>query len=53
MSTSKWRKSSALKFFELFCSGVIACFEAEYSRRPTIDDLRRLLIEGEERRFMV
>jgi hypothetical protein len=49
MSTSKWRKSSALKFLELFCSGVIACFEAEYSRRPTMDELRRLLIKGRKK----
>jgi hypothetical protein len=43
------RKSSALKCLEHFCRGVISCFGEEYSRRPTIDDLRRLLGKGEER----
>jgi hypothetical protein len=30
--------------------GVISCFDEEYNRRPTIDDLRHLFAK-EERRF--
>lgn len=28
--------------------GVISCFREEYCRRPTVDDLRRVLAKGEE-----
>jgi hypothetical protein len=27
---------------------VISCFREEYCRRPTVDDLRRVLAKGEE-----
>jgi hypothetical protein len=31
--------------------GVISCFSEEYSRHPTINDIRQLLAKGEERVF--
>jgi hypothetical protein len=41
-------KSSPLNYLEYFYKGVISCFGEEYSCCHTIDDLRRLLVKGEE-----
>lgn len=50
LSISKWGKFH-LECLKLICRGVISCFGEEYSRCPTVDDLRRLLAKGEERGF--
>lgn len=48
MIVSKWGKRTILECLEYFCLGDISCFGEQYSRRPTIDDLRLFLAKGEE-----
>lgn len=47
----KMEKSSILECLEHFCTGVILCFCEKYSCCHTINDIRHLLVTGEERRF--
>ncbi|XP_020262746.1 uncharacterized protein LOC109838734 [Asparagus officinalis] len=44
-------ETTALECTRNFCDGVIALFEDEYSRRPNVEDLQRLLQVGQERGF--
>lgn len=45
---SEWEKDRS----EHLCRDVILCFGKNYSRQPTINDLRRLLTKGEESGFL-
>jgi hypothetical protein len=44
----KLGKSTALKYLEYYCAGVIDCFGAEFLRRPTVVDTQCLLTKVEE-----
>jgi hypothetical protein len=46
------RKGSILECLEHLCRDVILCFGENYSRQPTVNDLRRLLTKGEEGGFL-
>ena len=47
----KVARTTALECLENFCQGIIDWFGAEYLRRPTVEDLERLLAKSEERGF--
>jgi hypothetical protein len=47
----KIEKNSTLECLKHFCVGAISCFDEDYSRRSTIDDLRRLLAKSEKMLF--
>jgi hypothetical protein len=44
-------ESIAVECLKLFVEGVIAKFRAEYLRRPTVQDIERLMEIGEHRGF--
>ncbi|XP_024010431.1 uncharacterized protein LOC112085449 [Eutrema salsugineum] len=45
------RESTAIKCLEKFTEGIISLFGDEYLRRPTPEDLKKLLDVGEDRGF--
>jgi hypothetical protein len=44
-------KSTLIETLENFCKGIIECFGPNYLRRPTAEDIHRLLHVGEARGF--
>ncbi|XP_050236726.1 uncharacterized protein LOC126686632 [Mercurialis annua] len=44
-------ESTTIKSLKRFCEAIIKCFEKEYLRSPTKEDVSRLLKEGESRGF--
>lgn len=45
----KLGRTTAVKILEKFCEGIIACYGPEFMRKPTPEDVQRLLAKAEER----